>query len=251
MKRIVMTLLVFLTAVVASAASAPANFSGTWTFTPEQSKNVGMMAQGSIQSVISQSDLQILVDDNSVFNGQKDTQHTVYDLTGKPAANTTMMAGPATTRSHWEGAKLVTEWESAGAIAGTVTKRTEKRYLSADGNTMFVESARAGKDAILMVFLNHALDVPLFWCGVDLFFVLSGYLITGVLLRLKERDAAEGIGIFLRHFYSRRIRRIFPPYFLFGSAQETDGAVVSCGFREGNEFCPGGGQALGLQQQIS
>ena len=69
--------------------------------------------------------------------------------------------------------------------------------------------------AILMVFLNHALDVPLFWCGVDLFFVLSGYLITGVLLRLKERDAAEGIGIFLRHFYSRRIRRIFPPYFLF------------------------------------
>lgn len=152
MKKTIMTLLVYLTAVFAYAAPAPANFSGTWTFTPGQSKNVGMMAQGTIQSVITQSKIQLVVDDNSVFNGHKDTQHTVYDLTGKPATNTSMMAGQATTRSHWEGSKLITEWESAGAIAGTITKRTEKRYLSADGNTMFVESARASKDTILMVF---------------------------------------------------------------------------------------------------
>lgn len=126
----------------------------TFRVTPAQSKNVGMMAQGTIQTVITQSTLQLVVDDNSVFNGQKDTQHTVYDLTGKPATNRSMMAGQAATRSHWEGAQLITEWESAGAIAGTVTKRTEKRYLSPDGNTMFVESARAGKDPILMVFLK-------------------------------------------------------------------------------------------------
>jgi len=154
MNRITMTLLVILSAAVAYAASAPANFSGTWTFNPAQSKNVGMMAQGKIQTVITQSKLQLVVDDNSVFNGQKDTQHSVYDLTGKPVSNTSMMAGQATTRSHWEATHLVTEWESAGAIAGTLTKRTEKRYLSADGNTMFVESARAGKDVILMVFLK-------------------------------------------------------------------------------------------------
>jgi hypothetical protein len=154
MKKRIMTLLVFLWALFAYAASEPATFSGIWTFTPAQSKNVGMMAQGTIQTVITQSKLQLVVDDNSVFNGQKGTQHTVYDLTGKPATNTSMMAGQATTRSHWEGAQLVTDWESAGAIAGTLTKRTEKRYLSADGNTMFVESARAGKDAILMVFLK-------------------------------------------------------------------------------------------------
>jgi hypothetical protein len=154
MKKRITTLLLFLAAVVAYAASTMANFSGNWTFAPAQSKNVGMMAQGTIQTAITQSKLQLVVNDNSVFNGEKDTQHTVYDLTGKPVTNTSIMAGQATTRSHWEGKQLVTEWESPGAIAGTVTRRTEKRYLSADGTTMFVESARAGKDAILMVFLK-------------------------------------------------------------------------------------------------
>jgi hypothetical protein len=57
------------------------------------------------------------VDDTSVFNGQTDTQHTVYDLTGKPVTNTSMMAGQATTRSHWAAKRLITEWESPGAIA--------------------------------------------------------------------------------------------------------------------------------------
>jgi peptidoglycan/LPS O-acetylase OafA/YrhL len=68
--------------------------------------------------------------------------------------------------------------------------------------------------AILMVFFYHAFNVPVFWSGVDLFFVLSGYLITGVLLRLKERQGmgGEGRSAACRMFYIRRARRIFPPY---------------------------------------
>ncbi len=75
-----------------------------------------------------------------------------------------------------------------------------KRVLELDGLRAF---------AILFVLLAH-LDVPGFahgWIGVDLFFVLSGYLITGILVDSRGNDH------YYRTFIVRRALRILPLYY--------------------------------------
>jgi peptidoglycan/LPS O-acetylase OafA/YrhL len=52
--------------------------------------------------------------------------------------------------------------------------------------------------------------------GVHLFFALSGFLITGILLRSRDQvdQAGRGTGLAVRRFYIRRFLRIFPVYYL-------------------------------------
>ncbi len=65
--------------------------------------------------------------------------------------------------------------------------------------------------AILLVMIYHCFPSGFTrggWVGVDLFFVLSGFLITGILIDSKNKRH------YYYHFISRRILRIFPLYYL-------------------------------------
>jgi peptidoglycan/LPS O-acetylase OafA/YrhL len=94
------------------------------------------------------------------------------------------------------------------------TSATKQGVLSAPSRSEFrpdIEGLRGL--AILLVVLFHACNIagwPLLFAGgfvgVDLFFVISGFLITGLLLKEYEQKAA----ISLTRFYARRARRILP-----------------------------------------
>ncbi|MEN9412526.1 MAG: hypothetical protein RIQ92_963, partial [Actinomycetota bacterium] len=63
--------------------------------------------------------------------------------------------------------------------------------------------------AAILVLLFHAHLVGGGYIGVDIFYVISGYLITGLLLReIEERG-----GLNFKAFYLRRIKRLLPTSF--------------------------------------
>jgi peptidoglycan/LPS O-acetylase OafA/YrhL len=76
--------------------------------------------------------------------------------------------------------------------------------------------------AVILVLIDHWLPrelygrLPLGAYGVNLFFVLSGFLITGILLesRGKAESAGSSRGSSLRVFYIRRALRIVPAFYL-------------------------------------
>jgi peptidoglycan/LPS O-acetylase OafA/YrhL len=65
--------------------------------------------------------------------------------------------------------------------------------------------------AVLLVMTFHYHVNNFGWMGVQLFFVLSGFLITGILWKEKHRDTSLS-GKF-KKFWARRSLRIFPLYF--------------------------------------
>jgi peptidoglycan/LPS O-acetylase OafA/YrhL len=95
--------------------------------------------------------------------------------------------------------KHVLNKSTGGVAAETIQPSTlRRRLLPLDGLRALSFGA---------VFLHHAFGVPGLWCGVDMFFVLSGYLITGILLRTLGRPG------YFATFYRHRAFRIFPAYY--------------------------------------
>jgi len=91
--------------------------------------------------------------------------------------------------------------------------------------------------AVLLVVLYHFIpeeagEISAFWrwaqigwIGVDLFFVLSGFLITGILLEEREQPR------YFLNFYARRTLRIFPLYYavLFATLVAVPGLFSALG----------------------
>ncbi|MEI2638657.1 MAG: acyltransferase [Microthrixaceae bacterium] len=103
--------------------------------------------------------------------------------------------------------------------------------VSDDGGVMVRVSSLDGIRglAVLFVLLYHAsqpvISGFLLQSGVDLFFVLSGFLITTILLKTTDGPS------YFRNFYGRRFVRIFPLYYLTLAA-----SLVIAWFAVRNDF---------------
>ena len=77
--------------------------------------------------------------------------------------------------------------------------------------------------AVGLVLVYHAgLPVPGGFIGVDVFFVVSGFVITALLLREHERSGRIDFG----RFYTRRVRRLLPALALMTSSTVALGALL-------------------------
>jgi len=120
-----------------------------------------------------------------------------------------------------ETAEIPDRGSDSGSIAGEGASRAHAAYL---GTTHFRSLDGLRFLAIAAVLWHHApvygamADPPRLlergFVGVDLFFVLSGYLITTLLLREAARDGRFS----LAGFYRRRAIRILPVYFVVVTA---------------------------------
>ena len=94
------------------------------------------------------------------------------------------------------------------ATARAEVRRDFAPGSNADGRIPELDALRGAAALAVVVFHANARWLRWGWASVDLFFVLSGYLITAIILRHGDRPG------FLACFYARRALRIWPLYFL-------------------------------------
>ena len=125
-------------------------------------------------------------------------------------------------QGHGRGSTTYQSRSAEAQSPGTDRQGSQPNPATATGLAVATERRRDLQGvralAVLLVALNHA-NVPFLpggYIGVDVFFVLSGYFITGLLLRealggVHGRDGDPTTGrISISRFYARRARRILP-----------------------------------------
>jgi peptidoglycan/LPS O-acetylase OafA/YrhL len=101
------------------------------------------------------------------------------------------------------------------AVANSHLPAGQKSGPDAGGYRPQLDGLRAF--AVALVFVQHWIHPPgiSMWgqLGVNLFFVLSGFLITGILLKIRAPQSGRSSGGQIKAFYVRRFLRIFPVYY--------------------------------------
>ena len=92
---------------------------------------------------------------------------------------------------------------------------------SQSGYRSDIDGLRAVSVILVVLFHLSAGLVPGGFVGVDVFFVISGYLITGLIIKALREDRFS-----LVDFYVRRIRRIAPALFVVVAATIAAGCIV-------------------------
>ncbi|MEA3179585.1 MAG: hypothetical protein QOI59_3108, partial [Gammaproteobacteria bacterium] len=102
------------------------------------------------------------------------------------------------------------------------TTREKAIATRASGIRTDVEALRAIAILLVVAFHCHIEEIPGGFIGVDVFYVLSGYLITGLLVNEAEKTSR----ISLLQFYARRVRRLLPASSLVAIVTLLVGALV-------------------------
>ncbi len=153
--------LLAMAALAAPTAAQSTDFSGTWRLDADASElpdfegrgrrfggrggrrqgGGGGLGGGARTLVVVQTPAALIIEQQS----DRGSRAATYRLDGEESTNPGLMGGEQTTRSRWDGAALVTEGaQSVNTPRGDFTLEfTERRTLSADGQTMTVEASRS------------------------------------------------------------------------------------------------------------
>lgn len=152
LNRTIVTAVAGLLLSLSALAAGTTDFSGTWELNTDKGQNLGMVKAVDETDVVTQSAEKLVIDFTSKFMMKTTKRQVTYDLTGKPVPNEGAMGDKAQTVAKWVDGKLVVTWSSEGAVAGSTNVKTETRWLSADGKEMSVETVRANKPAMVLVY---------------------------------------------------------------------------------------------------
>lgn len=152
LKKVIVAAVAGLFLSLPAFAAGTADFSGNWELNTDKGQNLGMVKAIDETIVVTQNEEKLVIDFTSKFMMKTTKRQVSYDLTGKPVSNEGAMGDKAQTVARWADGKLVVTWTGEGAVAGSQTVKTETRWLSADGREMSVETARANKPSMVLVY---------------------------------------------------------------------------------------------------